>query len=235
MRVLLPSAGVCHVSMVRAPAPLASLAVRLVEPTDVTQLCELTTSSLYGEADLFKVGPIIAMQRQQIVQKQRAILERRVGFEGTDAECRFYVAVEQTDFGDRICGCVDCAVHLFDEAELRFFLNQSTMPEGGEGRYRWSPYMASVAVSRPYRGTGVGRQLVRTAESWAKQEGYGEMMLEVSQLNSGAIAFYERLGYSTVSSFAQGEAGGGGEIITRKGVRWEVEPTGKHILRRALR
>ena len=124
MRLLaLPGECGCQLSAVRAPPPLASLMVRLVEPTDVTQLCELTTSSLYGEADLFKDGPIITMQRQQIVQKQRAILERRVGFEGTDAECRFYVAIEQTDFGDRICGCVDCAVHLFDQDQLRFFLD----------------------------------------------------------------------------------------------------------------
>ena len=38
--------------------------IRLVEPTDLTQLAELTTSALFGDADLFKDGPLVMAQRR---------------------------------------------------------------------------------------------------------------------------------------------------------------------------
>lgn len=60
-------------------------------------------------------------------------------------------------------------------------------------------------------------------------------MLEVSQLNEQAIGFYERTGYSVLSSFEAGEAGGGAEHIVRAGMGgWEVRQTGKHVMQKAL-
>ena len=217
----------------RALPPIASILVRIAEESDLTQLAELTTSALYGEVELFKDGPVMALQRQQILQQQRRTLTRRLGFEG-EAQCRFFVAVEPSEFGDRICGSLDLAVHLFRKNELHFELERNTMPEGSEALYRWSPYMASVAVSKADRRAGVGRKLVQTAEAWALQNGYKEMMLEVSECNESGIQFYERIGYGILSSFAAGEAGGGGEVVTREGVRWEVQQTGKHVMRKQL-
>eukprot|EP00908_Phaeocystis_cordata_P015149 Transcript_26262.p1 GENE.Transcript_26262~~Transcript_26262.p1 ORF type:complete len:330 (-),score=91.91 Transcript_26262:54-965(-) len=212
----------------------ASVRVRIVEPPDLTQLAELCTSALYGEADIWKDGPIAVAQRKQIVQEQRSTLSRRIALED-EAESLFLVAVEPTKYGDRLVGCLDLAVHLFDAQESRFELEQEEMPEGAaEGRYRWAPYMASVAVGAADRRSGVGRQLVQTSEAWAERHGYEEMMLEVSDLNTDAIGFYERGGYAILSSFAEGEAGGGGEVVVRKGLQWEVEPTGKHVMRKVL-
>ena len=216
----------------RAPPPVAAVSIRLVKPTDLTQLAELTTSSLYGKADAFQ--PVMALQRAQILQRQRATLERRIGLEFTDAECRFFVAVEPTEFGERVCGSIDSAVHLFDQQALHFELEQNEMPEGGESAYRWSPYMASVAVSDAYRRRGVGTDLVLTAEAWAKASGYDEIMLEVSDLNEPAIRFYETMGYGILSSFAAGDAGGGGEVVRKEGFAWRIEPTGKHVMAKSL-
>ena len=216
-------------------APIAAeIGIRLAEPSDLTQLTELTTSALYGEVDIFRDGPIMAMQRQQIVQKQRSALSRRLGFEGTKYDCRFFVAVEQTEFGDRICGCIDLAVHLFDQTLLSFELQKNSMPPGGEDRYRWAPYLASVSVNRSDRQSGIGRQLVRAAEGFAVHDGYKEVMLEVSQLNEDALKFYDRMGYSILSSFNVGEAGGGAVQVMRQGIRWELQQTGKHVLRKSL-
>eukprot|EP00320_Phaeocystis_rex_P004595 CAMPEP_0119085810 /NCGR_PEP_ID=MMETSP1178-20130426/135248_1 /TAXON_ID=33656 /ORGANISM="unid sp, Strain CCMP2000" /LENGTH=94 /DNA_ID=CAMNT_0007068901 /DNA_START=10 /DNA_END=291 /DNA_ORIENTATION=+ len=55
----------------------ANIRVRVVEPSDLTQLAELCTSALYGEADIWKDGPIAVAQRQQIVKEQRTALSRR--------------------------------------------------------------------------------------------------------------------------------------------------------------
>ena len=211
----------------------ANIRVRVVEPSDLTQLAELCTSALYGEADIWKDGPIAVAQRRQIVQEQRKALSRRIGLE-EDAESLFLVAMEPTKYGERVCGCLDLAVHLFDAEEWRFELERDAMPAAAAGRYRWSPYMASVAVSAADRRSGLGRQMVQTAEAWAERTGYAEMMLEVSEKNEAAISFHERGGYSIISTFPEGEAGGGGEVVVRRGVRWEVEQTGKHVMRKQL-
>ena len=63
---------------------------------------------------------------------------------------------------------------------------------------------------------------------------YAEMMLEVSEKNEVALGFHERNGYSILSTWCKGEAGGGGEVVVRRGVLWEVEQTGKHVMRKQL-
>ena len=212
----------------------ADIRVRVVEPTDLTQLAELCTSALYGEADIWRDGPIAVAQRRQILQEQRNALARRIDLEG-DAESLFLVAMEPSKYGERVCGCLDLAVHLFDAEERRFELERDAMPAAAAAdRYRWSPYMASIAVAAADRRRGIGGQLVQTAEAWAERNGYTEVMLEVSDRNEAAIGFYERGGYSTLSTFAEGEAGGGGEVVVRRGVQWVVEPTGKRVMRKQL-
>ena len=58
--------------------------------------------------------------------------------------------------------------------------------------------------------------------------------MQVSQQNEGAIGFYKRGGYSVVSAFEQGEAGGGCEEVLNRGLWWEVKPTGKFVMRKKL-
>ena len=56
----------------------------------------------------------------------------------------------------------------------------------------------------------------------------------MSQQNEGAICFYKCAGYSVVSEFEKGEAGGGAEEVTRRGLWWEIKPTGKFVMRKTL-
>lgn len=236
--VLSLSAVIRPINVARVSSPIAcssaAVRIRLVESSDLTQLAELTTSSLFGEADLLKDGPFIAVQRQQLLMKNKAALARRIEYERTDSECRFFVAVEQTEFGDRICGCVDLAVRLFNKEECHFDLQLSDIPEGSEAFYRWSPYMASVAVNKADRRSGIGKLLLQAAEGWATFSGYDEIMLEVSMQNEAATAFYGDGGYSILSSFGEGEGGGGAKVVVRRGGRWEMQPSGKYVMRKGL-
>jgi ribosomal protein S18 acetylase RimI-like enzyme len=56
----------------------------------------------------------------------------------------------------------------------------------------------AIVVSRAFRRQGVGRALMRRAEQWAQEHGISEVGLSVWEVNAGAVAFYEALGYTTV-------------------------------------
>ena len=55
----------------------------------------------------------------------------------------------------------------------------------------------AIVVRRTHQGRGIGRELMRCAESWARASGLEEVRLNVWEFNQGAIAFYEKLGYTT--------------------------------------
>jgi len=59
-------------------------------------------------------------------------------------------------------------------------------------------YVDELAVAEQHRGQGIGRALVQAAERWASDQDMSEIELNVWQVNKGAIAFYERLGYETI-------------------------------------
>lgn len=56
----------------------------------------------------------------------------------------------------------------------------------------------SVAVLDAYQGIGVGRALMQQAHVWAQEQGLAEVELTVWEFNESAIAFYEKLGYTTI-------------------------------------
>ena len=56
-------------------------------------------------------------------------------------------------------------------------------------------YLDEVAVVTAHRGQGVGRLLMAQAHEWIAEQGIKEIELNVWELNTGAIAFYDRLGY----------------------------------------
>ena len=58
-------------------------------------------------------------------------------------------------------------------------------------------YVDEVAVATEYQGRGLGRALMAEAERWALGQGASEIELHVWEANRPAIAFYEKLGYST--------------------------------------
>ena len=105
------------------------------------------------------------------------------------------------------------------------------MPEGGEGQYRWAPYVCSLAVDGSRRRGGVGRALMRECERTAKQWGNRELLLEVAQTNVGAIRFYERLGYKVLASDGRGT---GAVQVDARPFRWDVYPVRKYVMRRPV-
>jgi ribosomal protein S18 acetylase RimI-like enzyme len=50
-------------------------------------------------------------------------------------------------------------------------------------------------VADPYRGQGLGRRLMETAEEWAGQQGLQRISLSVGAHNKLAQKLYETLGY----------------------------------------
>ena len=53
-----------------------------------------------------------------------------------------------------------------------------------------------LAVAKRYRGQGIGRALMDAAHKFIRSQGIDEVELDVWERNSGAIAFYEKLGYA---------------------------------------
>ena len=227
-------------SSLAASGSRSDLKLRAVDESDVNELAVLCTDSFFG-THVLSDGPVIFMQRLQILLKVRAQLARRVGFEGDDRECRLVVAEDARS--GRICGCLDLAVHLYDRDQERFYLTIDQMPEtpGGplgpfeRNRWAWKPYLASVAVRSADRRRGVARRLVSEAELVAKQWGYNELFLEVAQSNDAALGFYRRTGYRKVKAFKEGTAGAGAQVVVTRGFWWEVNQADKFVMKKPLR
>ncbi len=56
-------------------------------------------------------------------------------------------------------------------------------------------FVLDVYVVEPYRGQGLGRRLMETAEEWARQQGLRHIALTVATHNVVARGLYEALGY----------------------------------------
>ncbi len=57
----------------------------------------------------------------------------------------------------------------------------------------------SLGVKAEYRRAGIGKELMDCAEQWARLQGASSIELNVFEFNRGAIAFYQRLGYTDLS------------------------------------
>ncbi|HEX3054491.1 MAG TPA: GNAT family N-acetyltransferase [Aggregatilineaceae bacterium] len=56
----------------------------------------------------------------------------------------------------------------------------------------------NVAVLNAYRRMGIGRALMQQAHAWAHEQRLAAVELTVWEFNADAIAFYEKLGYTTI-------------------------------------
>jgi ribosomal protein S18 acetylase RimI-like enzyme len=56
-------------------------------------------------------------------------------------------------------------------------------------------YIEALAVAEPFRGHGIGSQLLADAEAWARARGRTRLALHVLVNNSGARRLYERTGF----------------------------------------
>ncbi len=59
-------------------------------------------------------------------------------------------------------------------------------------------YLDDLSVSEKFRGHGIGTELIKTAERFAKEMGVSIITLHVEKSNQSALKLYRRLGYSTV-------------------------------------
>jgi RimJ/RimL family protein N-acetyltransferase len=74
---------------------------------------------------------------------------------------------------------------------------------GCQGLTRYVPSLPSMAhvgevgtwVLPEWRGRGVGRRLFEATRSCAAQQGYRKLLCQVRASNSGALAFYGRMGF----------------------------------------
>ena len=57
-------------------------------------------------------------------------------------------------------------------------------------------YLDDFSVTVAYRNKGIGSALIHAAEAYAEQIGSRAVLLHVEKLNTAAMRFYERLGYS---------------------------------------
>ncbi|HEV3105417.1 MAG TPA: GNAT family N-acetyltransferase [Trinickia sp.] len=65
--------------------------------------------------------------------------------------------------------------------------------------------IGTVGVAEAYRGQGIGRALMRLAETWAAEHGAADLRLAVWTFNESAIALYQELGFE-VRAFEMGKA-----------------------------
>ncbi|KAL1529286.1 hypothetical protein AB1Y20_000240 [Prymnesium parvum] len=203
-----------------------TIIVRRACPDDAKPLAQLCTDAFFGSHTFFD-GPIIFLQRAQIFSRVLMQVSRRISIED-GRECRLLVATDSNN-GD-LCGCIDLAVHLYNEHEKRFELTVDEMP-GRRGTYSWQPYVASLAVREDYRRQGIARMLMREAELTAKRWGYNYLSLEVAKSNDVALRFYERLGYRKLREDCSGT--GATEVNVRY-FWWDLQSVEKLILRSSL-
>ncbi|MEK5428739.1 GNAT family N-acetyltransferase [Cytobacillus sp. FSL R7-0680] len=57
-------------------------------------------------------------------------------------------------------------------------------------------YISAIAITAEGEGKGVGKQLMRFAETWAHERGIKVLVLDVFSENQRAVQFYEHIGYS---------------------------------------
>jgi len=69
----------------------------------------------------------------------------------------------------------------------------ATVMAGYEGHRGWINYLG---VAPEYRRQGIGRRIMRQAESALRELGCVKINLQVRETNQAVIAFYERLGFS---------------------------------------
>ena len=200
--------------------------IRGVTRGDAFAIAELCTDCFYG-AHTFADGPVIFLQRSQLLLRVYRQILRRIGIE-EGRECKFLVACDPTG---AICGCADLGVHLFDRTSGRFELAMDVMPGGENDRWSWRPYCASLAVRKQDRRKGIARRLLRAAEKTCRGWGYRSLMLEVACTNLGALSFYKATGYRVTTSDRSGT--GATEVEVRGGV-WHVVPVEKYLLRKTI-
>jgi ribosomal protein S18 acetylase RimI-like enzyme len=155
-------------------APMAAraeaAAIRRATEADFPALSEL-----WREADAFHA----------------AALPERFRVPAGDARPREFVAAELAK--------ADAAVFVAEEAgPVRGFVRVATRhaPDVPCFVPRAVAAIEELVVAAGARRRGLGRALMERAHAWARERGLTEVELSVYAFNAGALALYERLGYT---------------------------------------
>ena len=82
-------------------------------------------------------------------------------------------------------------------------LNEEGRVTGGVGAAEFDALPGCAEIQKLYlddsaKGKGYGRELMRLAESWAKQAGYKQLYLETHSNLGPAMRLYEKLGFRQI-------------------------------------
>lgn len=87
------------------------------------------------------------------------------------------------------------AVVLVAEAEGRTVGMCTVQLTASTARGGLSAGVEDVVVDAAWRGRGIGRALLATAEAWARERGAVRLALLADETNHAALDFYDRLGF----------------------------------------
>jgi ribosomal protein S18 acetylase RimI-like enzyme len=140
---------------------------------DYNTLCEL-----FDEADALHRGTL-----PHIFQKPNGPVRERDYYWGliADENVGLFVA----EVGEKLVGFVHAVIR--DAPAISVFVPR---------RYA---IVDGIGVKSEFQNHGIGRMLMDTVHEWAIAKGATSIELNVYEFNKTAIAFYQRLGYETLS------------------------------------
>jgi ribosomal protein S18 acetylase RimI-like enzyme len=62
-------------------------------------------------------------------------------------------------------------------------------------------YIYDIFVKKEFRGKGIGKTLLKKAQSYCKEVGFSRILLMVSVENENAAGLYKKMGFKTESMY----------------------------------
>jgi len=89
----------------------------------------------------------------------------------------------------------DTSTHLIGLVEFHVVV----IPDRPNTFPRTFIFVDSLIVQESARRQGVGQALMEKVRDWTQEHGLSKIELNVHEFNQGAIEFYQKLGYATIS------------------------------------
>jgi ribosomal protein S18 acetylase RimI-like enzyme len=125
---------------------------------------------------------------------------------------RTYQELGTTEASEHLTETVDR--HFSEQSQLWWLVPVQSLPVGLPGIQRTEPvgclwqgeavdqrsglkqaYVFLLYVAPEHRHQGLGTALMQQAQTWAKQQGYSQIGLQVFESNAAALRLYDKLGY----------------------------------------
>jgi GNAT superfamily N-acetyltransferase len=153
-------------------AAVHNLNFRPASYDDIPTLCNLLEELFTLESDFQPERTKQAQALQLLIDKTNADPER--------PSCMVWVAEQ--------------AGRVFGMCSLQVLISTA---EGGQ-----VGLVEDVIIDRKARNQGIGRQMLHSLEAWARERGLSRLQLLADSHNTGAIAFYEKWGWSRMQMAA---------------------------------